>query len=152
MGDLQTTAHPIGCCQLLVRYEYRIEQFAYARRKRRAAPRLKADVHAQAFVSCNKPVVISMSHRVQVVDPLVVHVQQLRCHPQRFAFKNFAQVIDVHAEREDRVVLPVRVVEPEPPVLVHRIRGDIESQNVVGHVHVPVMINPLGQDGECRLR
>ncbi len=152
MINPQGPAKSVGLFQFALIGEHWFEFLSYAGWKRSAPPCFKIDVRAQAFIPGDQSVVIAMTHGVQIVDALVIHVDQLGRHAQWFSFEHFTQVINVHPESKDRVVLPLRVVQTQPSGLVDSVGRLIKRENIIGHVHVSVVIDPLGSYGQRGLR
>jgi hypothetical protein len=80
------------------------------------------------------------------VNPLGVVIEQPRREPQRIARADFALVRDVRLETECRHASrpAMRLVEAdEAEELVGR---EVEDHQVIAHVHVAVVIDPLRAD------
>ena len=103
-----------------------------------------------SFVAAARSVALT-AHLVEVVEALRVAVEHAALDRDRLAGEDLAEVVDVHREREHRAALGEdRPAETE--AIVEGVGRAIEREHVVGDVHVPVLIGPLGQDLEPRLR
>jgi len=112
------------------------------RHRRRAACR-SAYVQRHQLVGGGQPTLTAVVHRVEVLDALVVVGEQPRREAQRIAGSDLAMVghVRLQTERRDCARGAVRGVEPHPgEELVGRV---VEDDEVVAHVHVLVVIDPL---------
>jgi hypothetical protein len=80
------------------------------------------------------------------VHALGVVAEQQRREAQRLAAPDLTVVGDVRlqAERRHLVGAPVRLVQSHPGQ--ERVGGEVEDHDVVAHVHVAVVVDPLGTD------
>ena len=76
-GDPEGAANTIRHSQFLLFQENRFQFFTYAGWKRSTAPVIETDVHTQAFVACDKSLIVAVDHGVEVVNALVIHIQKL---------------------------------------------------------------------------
>ena len=112
-------------------------------RHRRRTTGGAAHVQRHQLVGRRQPALVRVVHRVEIVDALVVVGEQPRREAQRIAGPDLAVVghVRLQTERRDRARGAVRGVEPHPgEELVGRV---VEDDEVVAHVHVLVVIDPL---------
>jgi hypothetical protein len=112
-------------------------------RHRGAASRGQADVQRHQLVGRGQVALGRVVHRVNVVHALGVVGEQHGREAQGVAAADLAVVGDVRLQAERRHVVAgaVRRVEPHPRQ--ERVRRVVEDDQVVAHVHVPVVVDPL---------
>ena len=86
-------------------------------------------------------------HRVMEMQALRVVGQQLGGDGQAVAAVGLVQIVDMRFQRIDRAGgrPPRGVVQPD--IVVERVGGMAEDEDVIGLVHVAVVVDPFGQDG-----
>ena len=111
----------------------------------------------------------SVEHSQEIVDPLTVGVQQLAREADGVVEMQLLQVVDMHLQSKGRTFLGLEVFRRNAHLAHELIHTVIKSENVIGHVHVPVVVNPFGQhtlvaevqlcfgeflghEGSCRVR
>src|SRR5213594_969690 len=132
--------------QHVVRFLDPREPLENLRGHRRAAARGLAHVQRHQLVRRRQVAVLRMIHLMDVVEALHVVPEQHGREPQRIALTHLPVVshVGLEAERGDVMLPPVRVVEPDPSKeLVGR---QVEDDEVVADVHVPVVVDPLRPD------
>src|SRR5499427_10496837 len=110
---------------------------------RRAPARGLAHVQRHQLVRRRQGAIFRMIHLMDVVDPLGVVPEQHGRKPQRIALPDLLVVGHVGLEAEGGHVpfAAMGLVETDPPEeLVGRV---VEHDQVVAHVHVPVVVDPL---------
>src|SRR5438094_5432019 len=113
---------------------------------RRAPARGLAHVQRHQLVRRRQIAFLRLIHLMNVVEALHVVPEQEGREPQRIALADLLVVghVGLEAERGHMVLPSVRLVEADPPKeLVGR---EVEHDQVVADVHVPVVVDPLGPD------
>ena len=95
MIDFQGPAEPVRFSQLAMKCKHGFQFLAYTRRERRTSTGSEVYVHAQTLIPGHQSTVIPMVHGMQVVDSLMVHVDQLARHAQRFSFEYLTEIINI---------------------------------------------------------
>ena len=85
-------------------------------------------------------------HFVDVVDALGVVVEDLRRDAQRIAFLDLAIVGDVRFEHEGHADLLTRVLPATAQLGAQRVGRLVEGDDIEADIHVPIPVDPLGQD------
>src|SRR5206468_4406479 len=132
--------------QCVVRFLDPREPLENLRGHRRAAARGLAHVQRHQLVRRRQVAVLRMIHLMDVVEALHVVPEQERGEAQRIAFAHLLVVAHVGFETERRHVMPpsVRVIETDPPEEL--IGREVEDDEVVADVHMPVVVDPLRPD------
>src|SRR4030095_4382547 len=110
---------------------------------RRAASRRFGHVQRHQLVGRRQKALRSMIHLMEIVDALRVVREQERREAQRIARPHLTMIghVCLETNRGDLALLPVRRVETDPTEeLVGRV---VEDHQVIAHVHVPVVVDPL---------
>src|SRR5262245_19456461 len=113
------------------------------RSHRRAPSRRFAHVQRHQLVGRRKKALRRMIHLMEIVQALRVVREQERREAQGIARPHLVMIGHVRLEtkRGHLPLAPVRLVETDPPEeLVGRV---VEDHQVVAHVHVPVVVDPL---------
>src|SRR5262245_2737045 len=135
-----------GPRQSLVRRLDAREALRDRRRHGRASPRVPAHVQGHQLVGRDQVAVHGVEHLVEVMDALHVVIEQPGSESEGISFSSFAMIrhVGLEAERGHAMGVPVRLVEPD--VTEPLVGCEVEHDEVVAHVHVMVVIDPLGPD------
>ena len=104
---------------------------------------LLAHVERHQLVGGRQVALGGVVHLVAVVEALGVPAEQARGEAQRIALAHLAHEgqVRLQAERGDLAFPPVGAIEADE---VHPgVGGEVEHHQVVAHVHVPVVVDPL---------
>ena len=77
---------------------------------------------------------------------LAVEIQHPRLDPERIAERCLVLIRDVRLERYRGALFALYVITVDAVGHLQFVDADIESSDVVGDVHVIVVIEPFGQD------
>ncbi len=139
-------AHRGRARQVLAHGEHRRHARHQRLAHRRRAPARDIHVRGDRFVGRGEVALVGVVHLLEEVDALVVVVEQAGLEAQALARLHFAQEGQVGFEREGRDAVRLAVLGGEAEELEEGLRGDVERDVVVAHVHVPVVVDPFGQD------
>ena len=90
---------------------------------------------------------VRMVHAVEKVDPLLVETQKLGREAQGIAQLDLAVVGDVSLDGEGGAVGARAISGVEADMVEERVGGVVEGEDVIGHVHVAVVIDPRLANG-----
>jgi len=112
-------------------------------RHRRGPSRRLAHVERHELVDRRQVPLVGVVHLVEIVDALGVGSEEARGEAQRIARAHLPMVRDVRLQTE-RGHLARRAVRPvQPDVAEPGVGGEVEGHEMVAHVHVPVVVDPL---------
>jgi hypothetical protein len=103
-------------------------------------------VEGHELVGGGEVALLGVVHLVKVVDALGVVLQQPRGESERIPLAHLTVVGDVGLERERRHPLGLAMRPVEPHVVQPLIGGEIEDHQVIAHVQVAVVVDPLRPD------
>jgi len=86
-----------------------------------------------------------MVEAMKIVQALAVEAEQLRRNAHGIASYQFTLIIYVRFHDESRTVFAIPIIWPHAQMIHEGIGGLVKRQNVVSHVHMAVIINPLGR-------
>jgi MFS transporter, DHA2 family, multidrug resistance protein len=110
------------------------------------------DMQCDQLLRRNAVAVLRMKHLMEIVQPLGIRAEQMRHDAHPFAFAHLALIQRVRLRGEGRTASGIAVRLADAQHIVHQIRRLIEQDDIVGQVHVPIRIDPLGQDHAIQLR
>ncbi len=126
-----------------------VETFQQCRRHWRDTPGSHVDVDLQYLIGRRKIPRIGVIHLVIGEKPLGIEIEQARPEQQGIALHHFAPIGHVHIDDEGRTGVTQLVGGIEPDIVEKSIRRMVEGQDVIGDVHMPVVVDPFGQNGRA---
>ena len=109
----------------------------------RAAACILAHVERHQLVRCGEVALLRVVHLVEVVQALGVVTEEQRGEAQRVALADFAVVGHVGFEAEGGDARGAAVGLVEADRAEELVGGEVEDHDVVAHVHVAVVVDPL---------
>ena len=109
------------------------------------SPSCHGDVKGHLFGGRDES--ISAVEVLEKVKPFAVEAQELPAHGEVLPQAQLLEIANVHLRGEKGGLGRLDVLGAEAQLVIGKVHGPIEGYVVIGHVHVPVVVDPGGLYG-----
>ena len=122
----------------------RAQSVQHRHRHRRAMAFSQSDVYQHQFRGSGQKALGGMIQAVKTVDALAIETEQLGANPHWIMGDQFALIIDMGFHHKRRTLAAIPVILPHAQRVHEGVGGAIKGQDIVGDVHVTVVVHPFG--------
>ena len=106
-------------------------------------PRGKVDMDIDQLRGGGEKTLFSVIHAVKVMHAFFIEIEQLRRAVEFSAFEELIVIGNMRFHHERRVIGSVAIVLIDPGFVEKIIRRMVEDQNIIGQIHMPVVVTPF---------